>query len=100
MNSKLIGRGTTFHISYKNDGVFEEQNCILATTHISDYLFQIVVIKGYHAGEIDGFVEYEFQKGDFKKRNFCTFQHLQNQLKHRIYSEILEFRILEGNVTD
>jgi hypothetical protein len=85
---KYYGLGTIFNVCYKHDGVMEEQQCILSNTYEEDFLFQVVVIKGYHAGQIDGFIEYQFPKNDHKKRNFCTLRHLRRQLINRVYSNI------------
>lgn len=93
MRNKYYGRGTKFYVTYKHEGIVDEELCILADTYEVEFLFQVVVITGYYAGVIEGYIEYQFKENDNRKK-FCTIHHIKKQLKKRIYSEIIDFNII------
>lgn len=89
--NKYIKIGTILKIIY-NNGYKVEQECILANTFDKQELFQVIVIKGYHCGEIDGYISRQF---DDERRNCCTYAHLEKQLKERVYESIVSIDYID-----
>lgn len=89
----LYKMGTIIEIIYTHDGIKEKQNIFLANTFAHDELFQVIVIEGYHVGEVDGYIEKQFS--DIMG---CTWEHLEQQLRKRIYGNIESIKILKQRV--
>lgn len=52
--------GQVIIFDYEHDGVVEKNHkFILADSHDSDYIFQLICIEGYHAGVIEGYISKE-----------------------------------------
>ncbi len=83
MENLTLTQGTIVQFTYEHDGHTQEDNqFILAECFESNYSFQIICIKGYHSGCVEGYVENEIIKGPI------SFQHLKKEL-NRNFQKIL-----------
>lgn len=88
------GVGLLLKVIYNWEGVEKTSNCILAQTFDKEELFQVIENQGYYAGYIKGYIKKQFNDD---KSNFCTWNHLESELKERVFGEILSIEILEEN---
>jgi hypothetical protein len=62
--------GSTFKFDYEHDGVIEKNHWfILANTYKSDFIFQLICIKGYHAGTIECYIKKESHDFEISKEH-------------------------------
>ena len=57
---KTYRAGSIFKFDYEHDGIVEKNHLFfLAKTFEKGYVFEIICIKGYHAGEKEGYIKKE-----------------------------------------
>ena len=62
--------GTIIQFDYEHDGIIEKDHLfILAQSHMVDYLFQLICIKGYHIGTIEGYIKRESDNQSVSKEH-------------------------------
>lgn len=93
MNEKILYRGTRFIAQqYKVNVLVSKEEYILVEYYDLNYVFQVVKITGYHAGNIMGYIEVE----DHNIRGI-SIEHFKNQLEKRIFDPEcrIEFELLD-----
>lgn len=88
-NQKYYGRGTILKVIYDDN----EIKCILAECFDENEVFQVISLDGYHTGCIKGYIYKEFRDN---RGNFCTLEHLEQQLKERVFFNFKSFEIIKA----
>lgn len=56
----MYREGTRVSFNYEHDGVIEKgHEFILAECHEQGFVFQLICIRGYHAGKLEGYIKPE-----------------------------------------
>jgi len=79
--------GSIFKVEFKHDGIIEQEKILLARTFEPQKLFQVITISGYHAGEIEGYISYQFEND-----LFCSFEHIEQELKIWVYLDLISLK--------
>lgn len=89
--SKTYTQGTILQFTYKCDGHIQVDNqFILAESFDKGYSFQIICVKGYHTGCIEGYIKDEGTRGPI------SFNHLKNELSRNFQNLMWDsFKIIE-----
>ncbi len=90
---KIYFRGTKIELIDNTDNQNERRLFILAETFERDYVFQMIIIEGYHAGQCLGYIKVELGLG--QKVSGVTYTHLLSELKRNIIFDENSLRILE-----
>lgn len=91
-----FGVGTILKIIYNWEGQKKVSNCILAMTFDEQEVFQIIETHGDNAGYIKGYIERQFN--DYRG-HFCTWEHLEQQLRERVFGDVQSIQIIEERTT-
>lgn len=61
----MYREGSVLKFDYEHDGLVEKGHLfILANTFEEDFAFQIICIKGYHAGTLEGYIRKESNESE------------------------------------
>ncbi|MGB6083045.1 hypothetical protein [Moheibacter sp.] len=92
-DEKYYGRGTILKVSYEIDGdILVEEKCILAECYDTKEVFQVIAIDGRYSGVIEGYISKQFSDN---RKGFCNINHLEQQLRERIFHNFKSFEIVE-----
>ena len=91
-NTILYFAGTKFMVDYIFDGYQKSHEAILAQVFDDEFVFQVIAISEYEAGNIDGFIHKEFEN-----IHAVTYDFLFKEAENMIYSKILKLEIIDDS---
>jgi hypothetical protein len=84
---KMYIAGSIFEVRFRHNGRVEQEKILLARTFEPNKLFQVITLSGYHAGEIEGYIPYQFNDS-----RSCSFAYLEQELKIWVYSDLISLK--------
>ncbi len=89
IEDNIYFQGTVYEASYKCDSGVETHQSILAVSFEEGFVFQVVQINEYYAGEIEFMIPRQFEHV-----NAVTYSFLLNELTKRAHGEVSDLKII------